>query len=812
MRACCESRFHIPTGLKIEGLLNIQRAGTGKAKVLVSTQDCDCFCHLLLETDREVGKVIEHTKSMRILSEYVLGEITVRYRTDGTSVGLVLFPKDTLPTPRRRNLAGVAIEAYAAANHARFPAENVDSMVQVKVIGDDAPASFSSGRTMRNSQTVRDLSFADQTVKRTRGGILIRTTFRHRTGWLAHHDLSWTRGTPWLQSVTLVENTTNRPLDLELLSSFSISGITPFAEDDAHGRLVLHRFRSVWSMEGRTESRPLEDLQLEPSWSGWGARCERFGVTGSMPCNGFFPCAALEDTVAGVVWGVQLAHNASWQLEVYRRDDGVALSGGLADREFGHWIHRLKPGNTFASPVAILSCVRGSLDDCCAALVASQKPALRILPRIESKLPVIFNEWATTWGKPSHENMIQLADKLRGLGITYLVMDAGWYAPPEGNWSMAHGDWIPAKNLYPEGLRATAKSIRKAGFIPGIWFEMETCGRESRLFHKTDLLLHRDGIPLTVGERRFLDLRNPRAVRHLTRKLIDRLRQDGFGYLKVDYNETTGLGFDGAESLGESQRLQAESSRAFFGKLRKELPDLVIENCSSGGHRLEPSMLALTSMSSFSDAHECLEIPIIAANLHRLMLPQQSQIWAVIRSGEPPVRTSYSLAAGFLGRLCLSGDALQWTEAQRSLVREAIAVYRQAVPVLRDGRSHIHGPPVCSYRHPKGWQAVVRVGSNGDILSVIHTFSDPMPFDIPLPGKGWIVFNEIRNAANSNQGPTIAGFSPTVLCRRCSPSTAIGGRMILQGPPAAHSLSFKTNPLEQQKAMTSAISSRTRRC
>ena len=54
-------------------------------------------------------------------------------------------------------------------------------------------------------------------------------------------------------------------------------------EEDGHDSLILHRIRSVWSMEGRKESIPLEDLQLEPSWTGHAVRCERFGAAGE--CN-----------------------------------------------------------------------------------------------------------------------------------------------------------------------------------------------------------------------------------------------------------------------------------------------------------------------------------------------------------------------------------------------------------------------------------------------------------------------------------------------------------------------------------------------
>ncbi|MEI6034746.1 MAG: glycoside hydrolase family 36 protein [Verrucomicrobiae bacterium] len=667
--------------------------------------------------------------------------MVARYEWSGHSVGLTLLPAALRKrvAARREHISGVEIDGYATALGTKFPARGVESLVQVKMLGDDCAPAFSQGRTLRNSATMSSLKFERQTVRRSRFGTAIQTTLHHPSGWLAHHNLSWARGSSWLESTTTIENTTRNAITLELLSSFSLSGITPFAADDAPGRMRIHRFRSVWCMEGRLETRTMEDLQLERSFAGWGVRSERFGVVGSMPCNGFFPCAAIEDMQAGVVWGAQIAHNASWQMEFYRRDDAVAFSGGLADREFGHWMKRLSPKESLTSPTAFLACVEGNVDDCCSALVAAQKPALKNIPKSELSLPVIFNEWATSWGKPSHDNMVALAGCLRGLGITYLVMDAGWYAPPDGVWSQSHGDWIPGADLYPNGLSATADAVRKAGFVPGVWFEMETCGRDSQAFHRVDLLLHRDGIPLTIGDRRFFDLQNRRAVSYLTSRVIGLLRKAGFGYLKVDYNDTTGIGADGADSPGEAQRLQAAASRAIFQKIREELPDLVIENCSSGGHRLEPSMFALTSMSSFSDAHECQEIPVIAANLHRLMLPRQSQIWAVLRSGESERRTTYSLAAGFLGRLCLSGDALQWSPHQREMVREAISFYRRVAPIICDGRSFRYGPDVTAYRHPEGWQCVLRVGTNGEILAVAHTFAKVgiSQITIPLPAGSW---------------------------------------------------------------------------
>jgi alpha-galactosidase len=162
--------------------------------------------------------------------------------------------------------------------------------------------------------------------------------------------------------------------------------------------------------------------------------------------------------------------------------------------------------------------------------------------------------------------------------------------------------------------------------------------------------------------------------------------------------------------------------------------------------------MGLTAMSSFSDAHECPEIPIIAANLHRLMQPAQSQIWAVLRHLADLRRTVYLLAGGFLGRLCLSGDFATLRPEQRAFVAAAIALYGRATPVIRHGRSYRHGPNVPAYRHAEGWQAVVRVGVTGkQALVVAHTFAKPgaATIKVPLPKGRWCVAGSLAERSST---------------------------------------------------------------
>ena len=78
-----------------------------------------------------------------------------------------------------------------------------------------------------------------------------------------------------------------------------------------------------------------------------------------MTVNKFFPIAVIEDRRNHVFWGAQVAHNASWQMEIYRRDEAISFSGGLADREFGHWVKKIQPGENFYTPSAYITTAFG---------------------------------------------------------------------------------------------------------------------------------------------------------------------------------------------------------------------------------------------------------------------------------------------------------------------------------------------------------------------------------------------------------------------------------------------------------------------
>lgn len=644
--------------------------------------------------------------------KYLFGDTAVCYQevpVEGhegkTTVGLALFP---------------------AGEEKEVP---LDSLVQVSFTGDETLIDYTLGVTMRNREGTL-LKVEEQAAEEN--GVVTRLRDARGNVYLHHLEYSPKTGvfTVWAEYCNL----TGKEQTLESLQSFSISGIHALCGGKATlAGLRLHRLTSAWSRECRPEEDSFSNLGLDTSWARYGVKCERFGEVGSMSNRGHFPFAAVEDKERGIVWAAMIEAPSSWQMEVYAEKETCALSGGLADYEFGHWRKNIAPGESFATHKAFLT-VQRSVLACCNAFVAEQEQRLEV-PSSEESMPVLFNEYCTTWGCPSAENINAILKAIEPFPIDTFVIDCGWYKPDDKGWCNAIGDWRESRALFPEGISAVSSAIRAAGKHPGIWFEFEVAGRDSDCFYDESKLLKRDGHIITGKNRRFLDLRLPKVQEYLKERMLDFLRKNGFEYIKIDYNDSLGIGCDSADGAapGEGGRRIAEESLVWLAKLKEAVPGLVIENCSSGGSRIEPLRMSQVSMCSFSDAHECNEIPLVAANVSRVIPARQMQIWAVLREGESVSRTVYSLCAAMMGRICLSGDVLHLDEERVRLIQEGLEFYQQVKDVVRYGSISLIDNTVEYYRAPEGRQVYLKE-YEGRKLVIVHFLESAEKISLPLDG------------------------------------------------------------------------------
>jgi alpha-galactosidase len=408
-----------------------------------------------------------------------------------------------------------------------------------------------------------------------------------------------------------------------------------------------------------------------------------------------------------------------------------------------------------------VTCVHGSVEDACERLLSVDVNQVAKQPAIEHDLPIVYNDYCASWGAPTEESILKSAGILAWLGVTYLVIDAGWYMPctDDAHWAKCIGGWIPDPQRFPNGLKTTADAIRAKGLIPGLWMEPEHVSLSSAAFDQSSHLVHRDGKVLTLELRRAWNLHDPWVKHFLQKRIIEFAQEMGIGYLKLDYAENLGLGIDHPDGLGEGLRHHGEGVHALFDLIRSSLPSVVTELVAAGGGRMEASLLQRTSMASVSDAHETVEIPIIAASLHQLVLPRQCQIWAVLNPGAGEQEMEYRLASTFLGRMCLSGNISALNARELTILKKATAMYKRCVGVIRDGMSTgIMGDFVGeSWRHPQGWQGVVRHTAE-QVIVVVHGFRKATQrWSVMLPAGQWCVLETLSPTKIDKKGGNVVG-------------------------------------------------------
>lgn len=673
----------------------------------------------------------------RIINSYTFADMTVNYiLNDHNRAVMTLLPVDK----KADNLSKKNAMVY-----------NDSSLVHLQLSCHNTGMLSNS---FKLSESLYRLKFKEQYSEENESSITVFTVEEAEEGYGICHRLCWYKGENGFEINTEFYNNSGNELELEFITSASLDALSPYLDDEGSKKLVFHRFKTGWSMEGLHQANTLTELGLERAWA-TSAESIKLGAVGTRSVREYHPYGAIEDTENNITWGVYLAHNASWQMELTRKVDGVSLSIGLADSITGLWSKKISNGSSFTTPTAMVSVANGGISELSNRLLSMRHRAIDAYGEVG--MPIIYNDYVTTWGKPTEKAMLNVADILSRGKTKYLVMDAGWYKP-----NSQVGDWEVSPTAFPNGMKAYNEKIRAKGMIPGIWMEFECAEAPSKAFGAEfdNLKLKKNG-RVIVGEvingrrENFFDFRNPKTIEYLDRKVIDFLRDNGFGYIKVDYNASPGVGVDGDESPGENLRQHMERVREFFIKIKKEIPDIIIENCASGGCRLEPSMMDITAMSSASDTHESYECAVVAANLHYLTPPRQNQIWCTLKPEYSKERFSYTISEGFLGRLCWSGLIGDLSDQQLAEMRNAEDFYEKVSHIIKRGNSYIYRTDICSFYSPTGTQAVVRYSEdNKYALVVCHGFENAKELKIELKDD-YVLSESLYNNATDLNGKSL---------------------------------------------------------
>ena len=492
-------------------------------------------------------------------------------------------------------------------------------------------------------------------------------------------------GVPVVRRYSRVTNTGIAPVGVEFLSSAMLHGL---AAPQVYDReLRIHTAVNSWMAEGQWHTqRPSEMGFVENERTSWSEA--QAGSVGSWSSERYIPMAMAENTRLGLIWFWQIEHNGSWYWEISNvsskdnyADDVYAYLGGPDDLHSAAW-KNLKPGETYETIPVAVGCVRGDFGDAVAALTRYRRTACVKPSNLNSRCPVIFNDYMNClWGDPTEAKELPLIAAAAKAGCEYFVIDAGWYAELNEDWSQTIGAWQPSTTRWPHGLKFVLNQIRRAGMIPGLWLEPEVAGANSVLAKKPDhWFLIRHGKRVLKNSRLLLDFRNPEVRAYLDQVMARLVSDYGVGYIKMDYNVDSLQGTEiNADSFGQGLLEHNRAHLAWLESIVKKYPDLIVENCGSGAGRVDYAMLSRLQMQSMTDQENYLKVPAILVGSSAAVLPEQLGIWTYPLANADADQASFNMVTAMLCRIHQSGRLDSIAPQVLAQVAEGIRVYKEVL-------------------------------------------------------------------------------------------------------------------------------------
>lgn len=286
---------------------------------------------------------------------------------------------------------------------------------------------------------------------------------------------------------------------------------------------------------------------------------------------------------------VAVGWTGQWRCEIKRTNDAVNVKTGIEGTNF-----RVLPGEKFRTSSVAIMPYRGDKDRSHNLWRRFIKE--EITPIGKDKANKFAPLCASVWGGMPSEEVLSRVEKIKdnALMFEYVWMDAGWYGIDtkptknefEGDWGQHTGDWRVSPLVHKNGLKDVSEAIHGAGMKFLLWFEPERVIRSTPIVkeHPEYFLFYED------YDNALLNLGDENAWRYCFDTLcgmikglhIDCYRQD-FNMLPLGYWQKN----DGEERKGITEIKHINGLYRLWDELLKKFPGLLIDNCASGGRRID---------------------------------------------------------------------------------------------------------------------------------------------------------------------------------------------------------------------------------
>lgn len=311
---------------------------------------------------------------------------------------------------------------------------------------------------------------------------------------------------------------------------------------------------------------------------------------------------------------------------------------------------------------------------------------------VYQKRPVLINNWEATYFDFDARKLLSIAEEAASHGIEMLVMDDGWFGRRDRDDSSL-GDWTVNEEKLGCSLKSLVEQVNALGLKFGIWLEPEMISPDSSLYREhPDWALQIQGREGGQARNQYvLDFSRPEALEYICQSVFQVLKSANIEYVKWDMNRPltdAASAYLPKEQQGEVFHRHVLALYAFQERLLEEFPDLLLENCASGGARFDPGMLYYSPQiwcSDDTDAIERLKIqegtaliyPLSAIGAHVSDCPNH----IVGRNTPFATRSAVAMAGTFGYEL----DITKISEKEKGQIASQVKTYQENIDLIQQG-------------------------------------------------------------------------------------------------------------------------------
>ena len=310
---------------------------------------------------------------------------------------------------------------------------------------------------------------------------------------------------------------------------------------------------------------------------------------------------------------------------------------------------------------------------------------------------IVLNSWEGAYFTFNENTLTGMMDDAAEMGIETFVLDDGWFGNkyPRNNDDAGLGDWQTNKKKLPRGLDYLIDHAHSKGLKFGLWIEPEMVNPESELAenHPEWIVQSPGREKITWRNQLLLDLSNPK-VQDFVYNVFDSLltTHPGIEYIKWDANrhvEQAGSNFLPASEQTHFWVSYTEGLYNVYKRIRAKYPDFVIQDCASGGGRLDYGALKYHNEYWTSDNTDPLSRIFIQYGTNLIYPPVGAASHVSTSPNHQTQRVTplkFRFDVAMTGRLGMELQPKDIQGADRVFAEEAIKNYKKSVrPLVTDG-------------------------------------------------------------------------------------------------------------------------------